>query len=155
MDISSGDISAMVFKRVLRDDLGEFSLDGQMLGILMELNGTASVGEIANKSGLNMGAMREIISKLMQLQLIEPVEAAVSMLDGDFFDYLRAELALAVGPISEVLIEDAVADLGHSLSQFPKHRAAELIDLIDRQIQREEKRITFKQNMVQKIREQG
>ena len=39
MDVSSGDISSMVFKRSVRQNVGEVSLDSQMLGVLMEMDG--------------------------------------------------------------------------------------------------------------------
>ncbi|MBW1796818.1 MAG: hypothetical protein JRJ21_00150 [Deltaproteobacteria bacterium] len=155
MDISSGEISFMVFRRVTRADAGEFSLDGQMLSVLMELDGRKSVAVVAKNAGLSMGIMRRVVSKLLELNLIEPVDEAISILDKDFFDYLKSQLALAIGPIAEIIIEDVVFDLGHSLSQFPSYRAAELVDLISQEIQREEKRTGFKQNMVSKIREKG
>ena len=155
MDISSGEISFMVFRRVTRDDASEFSLDGQMLSVLMELDGRKSVAVVAKNTALSMGVMRRVVSKLLELNLIEPVEEAVSTLDKDFFDYLKSQLALAIGPIAEVIIEDIVIDLGHSLSQFPSYGAAELVDLSSREIQREEKRNSFKQNMVKKIRDKG
>ena len=155
MDISSGEISFMVFRRVTRDDAGEFSLDGQMLSVLMELDGRKSVSEVAKNSGLSMGLIRQAISRLLQFKLIEPVAEAVSTLDRDFFDYLNGQLSLAIGPLAEIIIEDAVSDVGHDLSRFPVHRAAELVDLISREIQREEKRNLFKQNMLSKIREKG
>jgi len=41
MDISSGNILALVFRRVVREDIGEFSLDSNMLRVLMELDGLA------------------------------------------------------------------------------------------------------------------
>ena len=155
MDVSSGDISAMVFGRVIRDDLGEFSLDGHMLMVLMELDGKKNLAAIAKKMGLNMVTMRTTILKLLQLKLIEPLEDAVSVVDEDFLDFLNNQLSLSIGPIAEVIIEDTVNDLGHSLSKFPSHLAAELVDLLSREIQREEKRSIFKKNMVDKIREKG
>jgi hypothetical protein len=153
MDVSSGDISAMVFGPVLRDDLGEFSLDGHMLRVLMELDGKKNLAVIAKKTGLNMSTMRGTVLKLMQLKLIEPLEDAVSVVDEDFLDFLNSQLSLSIGPIAEVIIEDTVNELGYNLSRFPSHRAAELVDLLSREIQREEKRRVFKTNMVNKIRE--
>jgi len=155
MDISSSEISFVVFRRVTRADLGEFSLDGQMLGVLMELNGRKSVLEVAKSTGLSMGQIRQLISKLLNLKLIEPIEEAVSTVDSDFFDYLKVQLSRCIGPLAEIIIEDAVSDLGHSLSKFPVHRAAELVDLISREIQKEEKRGVFKQNLLNKMREKG
>lgn len=155
MDISSGEISFLVFRRVDRQDMGEFSLDGLMLSILMELDGKKSLAAVAKKISLNMGAMRETISRLMDLGLIEPVEGAVSTLDQEFLNYMRRELSLAVGPIAQVIIEDGAIDLGHDLSRFPTHLAAELVDLAAREIQKEDKRGVFQRNMLNKIKAKG
>jgi len=153
MDILPDELPAMVFKRVIRGDLSLFALDGQMLSALMEFDGEKTLANVAQKVGLNTTTMKEIASKLLTLKLIDPVETAFSILDNDFFDYLSYQLSLIMGPISEILIEDAVEDLGHNLSQFPNYRAAELVDLLARQIRIKEKRTEFKHNMINKINE--
>ncbi|RKY52212.1 MAG: hypothetical protein DRP93_08540 [Candidatus Neomarinimicrobiota bacterium] len=153
MDILPDELPAMVFKRVIRGDLSLFALDGQMLSALMEFDGKKTLANVAQKVGLNTTTMKEIASKLLTLKLIDPVETAFSILDNDFFDYLNYQLSLIMGPISEILIEDAVEDLGHNLSQFPNYRAAELVDLLARQIRIKEKRTEFKHNMINKINE--
>jgi hypothetical protein len=155
MDLSSGDISAKVFKPIVKDDLGNFSLDGHMLSVLMALDGKLTLGQIAQKTGLNMANLREAASKLFKLNLIASVESATQRIDQDFVDYLIAELSLAIGPLAEVIVEDGVEDLGYSLQNFPTHRAAELVNLLSQEIQRDEKKSEFKQNMVQKIKAKG
>ena len=155
MDLSSGEISTLLFKRLLRDDLGDFSLDRMMLTVFMELDGQTNLGAVAKKVGLNMSSMREVISKLLKLNLIEKVEDKIRVLDNDFIEYLFAQFSLAVGPIAQVLIEDEVYDLGFDLSRFPAQRVAELIDRLTREIRREEKKALFKRNMINKIREKG
>ena len=155
MDVTSGDLSALVFKRVPAQNLGEFSLDGRMLSVLMEVDGRQSVGTIAQKLGMTLGAIRPVVSGLLDLKLIEAGEGSLSVLDAEFLNYLKGRLALAVGPIAEVLIEDAAGDLGYTPERFPTHRAAELVDLLARQIRREEKMAEFKQEMVNMIREKG
>lgn len=155
MDISSGDISSIVFRRVIKDDIGKFSFDIQMLNVFLALDGKKRLGIVAKELGFSKNKMRTVVSGLMQLKLIEPVEEAVSILDNDFLDYLKNQLSLAIGPLAEVLIEDAIMDLGHSRTRFPGHRAAELVDLLAQDIRREEKKTNFKQNMVNKIREKG
>ncbi len=155
MDLSSGDISALVFKPIVKDDLGNFSLDGHMLNVLMALDGKMTLGQVAQRVGLNMANLREAASKLHKLKLIESVASATDSIDKDFFDFLIAELSLAIGPLAEVIVEDGVEDLGYSLLNFPTQRAAELINLLAQEIQRDEKKSEFKQNMVQKIREKG
>ena len=151
MDMPPSEISDAVFRRVTRRDPGEFSLDSQMLSILVELDGRKSLAAVAKKTGLPLGTLREIISRLVEV--IESVNDAIAMLDRDFFDYLNVQLSLATGPIAEVLIEDAVSDLGFSTSAFPSHHAAELVDTLARQVRREEKRVSFQRAMVGKIRE--
>jgi len=155
MDVTSGDLSALVFERVPAQNLGEFSLDGRMLSVLMEVDGRQSVGVIAQKLGMTLGAIRPVVSRLQDLKLIEAGEGSLSVLDAGFLDDLKGRLALAVGPIAEVLIEDAAGDLGYTPERFPTHRAAELVDLLARQIRREEKMAEFKQEMVNMIREKG
>ena len=155
MDLSSAGISTMVFKRLLRDDLGDFSLDQKMLTVFMELDGQKNLGAVARKAGMNMSSMREVISKLMELKLIEKVEEKILYLDHDFIEYLSGQFSLAVGPIAQVLIEDEIRDLGFTVSQFPTQRVAELVDRLSREIRRDEKKSDFKRNMINKIREKG
>jgi len=155
MDLSSGDISALVFKPVVRDDLGNFSLDGHMLTVLMALDGEKTLGQIAQNTGLNMATLREAVGKLAGLKLIEIVQSSPNVLDQDFLDFLISEMSMAIGPLGEVVVEDGLEDLGFNKSNFPTQRAAELVNLLAEEIQRDEKRNEFKQNMVQKIREKG
>ena len=155
MDFSSSELSAMVFKRVVRQDIGEFALDHQMLSVFMELDGKAPLGAVARKTGLNMSSMREIIARLMQNGLVEKEDQKIIMLDKDFFEYLLAHLSIAVGPIAQVLIEDEVENLGCELSQFPGHRVDELIEKLAQEIRREEKKIVFLKMMAKKIREKN
>jgi hypothetical protein len=155
MDLSSGDISTLLFKRLLSDDLRDFSLDRMMLTVFMELDGQTNLAAVAKKVGLNMSSMRDIISKLLKLNLIEKVEDKVRILDNDFIEYLFAQFSLAVGPIAQVLIEDEVYELGCELSRFPAKQVAELVDRLTREIRREEKKMLFKRSMINKIREKG
>jgi len=153
MDFSSGEISSTIFKRIVRDDIGEYPLDHQMLAVFMELDGKAALGVVARKAGLNMSTMREIIAKLMQNGLVEKVGQETVTLDKDFFDYLVAQLSLAIGPIAEVLIEDEIYKLGHEISQFPGHRVADLVRNLAREIRRKEKKDVFLKMMATKIRD--
>ena len=155
MDFSSSELSTMVFKRVVRQDIGEFPLDHLMLSVFMELDGKAPLGAVARKTGLNMSSMREIIARLMQNGLVEKEDQKIIMLDKDFFEYLLAHLSIAVGPIAQVLIEDEVENLGCELSQFPGHRVDELIEKLAQEIRREEKKIVFLKMMAKKIREKN
>ena len=58
-----------------------------------------------------------------------------------------------MGPIADVVIEDEISEMGEKQLKFPAHRAAELVDLLARQVLREERKVTFQQVMVKKLRE--
>ncbi|MCK4830973.1 hypothetical protein KA005_85475, partial [bacterium] len=96
---------------------------------------------------------KKIISNLLDLRLVEEIKREIKYLDMGFIDYLREQLALAVGPMAEVFIEDAADEMGVTLQTIPTNRAAELTDGLARQIPREQRRIEFQQAMVKKIRE--
>jgi len=155
MNVLSGDISVMVFKQVIRDQAGDISIDSRFLSVFLELDGKKTLGTVAQKAGMNMGDMREVISRLLDLNLVEPTVEDVLMIDDDFLDYLNTQLSLAVGPVAEVLVEDEIINMDHSFSQFPASRAAELVEMLSSAIKREEKKSDFKLSMVNKIKEKG
>ena len=155
MDLSSGDISSMIYRRTAATDLGDFSLNRRTLNVYMELNGEATLGQVAEKTGINLGTLRELVSNLLRIGLIERVQKEIEVLDGDFFRYLVSQLSLATGPIAGVLIEDEIHDLGYEVDQFPGYRVTELIDRLAVQIRREDKKAIFIENMANKILQKG
>ena len=155
MDILSGDISGLIFKYITRDSLGKFSLDGQLLSVLAELDGRKSLAMIANTKGLSMEIIRNIIYEMLQLDLIEPVEDTGLMLDKEFFDYLNKQLSIAVGPIAGLLIKDTASSIGCNLTQFPKDMAAELVSNLASQIDDKEKRSEFQSSVFNKFSLKG
>lgn len=155
MDVLTGDISSLVYRHVVKNDLKNIFLDGQLLQVFLDLDGRKNLGQVARSMGLNMTDMRDVIARLIDLDLVETVHHHISSLDKEFFDYLNAQLAIAIGPIATVLIEDEIAEMGHTLSQFPRARVAELVELLAREIQRDEKKSIFKRNMLIKIKEKG
>jgi len=155
MDILSGNISSIVFRQIVKDDLGDISIDSRLLRVFLAFDGKKTLERVAKETNLDMEDMREIISRLMSIELVEPANKAMLTLDKEFIDYLTSQLSRALGPIAGLLIEEVVAEMGYSLKQFPSAQAAELIDLLAREIQRDEKKNPFKMNMVNKIKERG
>lgn len=153
MNVLAGDISKLVLKRTVRADLGEVSLDSEMLQVLMELDGAKNLGQVSRALNMSLKQLRFVLNKLFKLNLCEAARDAIPTLDRDFFNYLSAELSRAMGPIADVVIEDEISDMGEDQSKFPAHRAAELVDMLARQILREERKVAFQQSMVKKLRE--
>jgi len=155
MALQSGDISKRVFRRVQRDDMGEVSLDSKMLKTLIELDGKRTLQEVAEKIGISMNELAPVVWKLLDLGLIESAADTAAVVNHDFFASLRKELSLAIGPIADILIEDALMDLNYTISNFPATSAPELVEMLARQIQRDEKRVLFQQKMLEKLKQLG
>lgn len=151
MDIRSGDIGRLVFARKIKSNLPNVSMDGYMLNVLAEMDGKKSLNDICERVGMSMVEMRETVAKLVQHELIEQVQSVGAVLSKEFMQFLTQELSRACGPIGSLLVEDAVADMGCRFDQVPSDRAAELIELLAREIPRDEKKVTFQQVMLQKV----
>jgi hypothetical protein len=153
MDLSSRGIASMVYKPIIRSGFGRLHLDGKTLSALMMMDGQKTLGQVAQETGILLAGIRQIISKLVQLRLVERIEKTVSIVDQEFFDFLVFRMSLAVGPLGEIIVEDGLEDLGFNRDNFPSFRTAELVNHLSREIQREEKCHEFKQVMLRKIRD--
>ena len=155
MDTLSGNISSMIFKQVVAGGMGDVTLDSNLLNVFMQLDGKQNLGIIAQKTGLNMGEIRDAISRLLKLKLVESPTENILMADDDFLYFLNGQLSLAVGPIAEVLIEDEIVNMDHDILKFPASKAAELVEILAMTIENEEKRSVFTLNMLNKLKEKG
>lgn len=153
MGTLSGEISDKVFRQVINKSHKDVSLESWLLKVFLEMNGIRSVGEVAAKVDMDMVEMRKAISRLIEIGLISMVEPSEPVLDSEFFDFLQMQLSLAVGPIAGLIIEEDIKDMGFNKNNFPSAQAAELVDSLSREIQREEKKTIFKLSMVQKIKQ--
>ena len=111
MNVLAADMSKLVLKRTVRADLGEVSLDSEMLQVLMELDGTKNLGQVAQSLNMNLKQLRLILNRLYKLHLCETAKEAVPKLSKSFFHYLSAELSRAMGPIADVVIEDEIREM--------------------------------------------
>ena len=133
----------------------EFTMDIDMVRILVSLDGKTSINGIAQDMKVPGEQLRNSVEKLIKMGLIEAPESKPKVLDRAFFDSLSTAMARMVGPIAPILIDDAVADLGYEQSNFPIQRVAELIDALSVEIQKKEKRLAFQQGMMKMLKEKG
>ncbi len=151
MDLT-GDMSNLVLKRVVNSDLGEVSLDSSMLNTLMQIDGVKNFGDIATQLKIDVTVLKEVILRLEKLNLIEADSTTIPILDEAFFVNLSDHLAVAMGPMAEILIEDEIQFMEVGRNEIPAHRGAELVDVLAREIPRDEKRIQFQQTMLKVLK---
>jgi hypothetical protein len=151
MDLSTRELPGLFFRKVIRDDVGRVSLDPLMVRLLLAIDENKPIGKTAREMGMNLVSLRETLHKLLRLGLVEPIEKVGAVLNGRFIADLREQLARAVGPMADVLIQETLDEMRLSLSRIPVHLGAELIGNLARQIPREEKRVEFQRAMIERI----
>jgi hypothetical protein len=153
MHTSPSEMALMVFKHTLPDGFVEFHCNSHMLKILMMLDGTANLATICQKTTIPLKAAADAISQLQSLKLITMTNRGIANLDESFLNFLKTQLSVAVGPVAEILIEDAIKDLGHQVESFPIIKAADLVLALAKDIQREDKKIEFQRKMMARIKQ--
>lgn len=155
MEFISDDIGLLVFKAILRDETEELLLDGRSLKVMLELDGKKTLIEVAKRLNMSLNELRPIIQKLLNLRLIEVSVGSIAKVDRDFFEFLQAQLTFAVGPLAQIILEDALSELNANLDDFPVTYLAELIDIVSKEIPREEKKAAFMKSILNKMKEKG
>lgn len=155
MQILGDDIGLLIFKAIPRDEAEELLLDGRSLKVLLELDGKKTLIEVAKRLNLSLAELRTIVQKLLNLGLIELSAESIAKVEEDFFEFLQTQLALAVGPLAQIILEDALSELNVKIEDFPVTYLAELIDILSKEIPREEKKAAFMRSILNKMKEKG
>ncbi len=155
MNPFSGDISRLIFRALATENVGEVTLDGRSLKVLLELDGKKTVFEVAKRLGISVNQVREVLESLYKRALIELAEDSIPFVDGEFMAYLKGQLSMLIGPLASLIIEETVESLGERLDRFPVSGLAELIEALSNEIPREDKKMVFKRAMLNKIKEKG
>ena len=145
------DIGTMIFRPARLKNAGAFSLNGQMLAIFVEFDGSRTVAEIARRLNIDLVAITKTVRRLSELGLIEPVTEVAQTLAPAVIDHVTQQLALAVGPLAVVIVEDEIQDLGYEPESFPMMRLKELVDRLSGNIRKKDKKNSFLAAMAELI----
>jgi hypothetical protein len=149
MDIISHGRPKMFFRKVTPAESNEIRLNADMIRLLMVIDENKDLLQISNEAGMDISMLNKILSKLLKLKLIEPVEKSNRFLSKKFLEDLKLSLSQAVGPMAQILIEDTAVEMELKMSEIPRHRVAELISNIAREIPEENDQIEFKKIMIE------
>ena len=138
----------LYFRKVIRKDSDEISLDADMIRLLIAIDENKSLYRVAEEVDMQATTLKSTLSKLLEQGLIEPVKKDIAYLDHLFLEALRINLSKVIGPMAEILIEDVVEDMNLKASEIPANQAAELINNLSLEIPDEKDRIEFKKSML-------
>ena len=138
----------MYYRKVIRTDNDEISLDADMIRLLIAIDENKSLNQIAEEVDMSGSEFKSTLSRLLEQGLIEPVQKKLMVLDKSFLEMLRVNLSKAIGPIAEILIEDVAEEMQLEPSAIPINQAAELITQLSLEVPDEESQIQFKKSMI-------
>ena len=145
------DIAKTVFEICIRDNMN-YSISGLGLKVLMYVDGKKNVLELDEIMGIDMKLMAKAVSELLEQELIRPVnDAAGLVIDSDFIGFLIDKMSIIVGPIAQVIVEDAINDIGRG-REIPLTKAAEVAELLSRQIPDESQKVAFIKSVMTRIK---
>ena len=148
MDIGRPGQMENYYRKVIRKDNNEISLDADMIRLLIAIDENKSLYQIADEVEMEDATLKKNLSKLLEQGLIEPVEKDLPVMDKIFLQALSINLSKTIGPMAEILIEEVVLDMKITAPEIPVHQAAELITTLSHEIPDEIKRIEFKKSMM-------
>lgn len=148
MDIGWTGRSDIYYRKVIRADNEEVSLDADMIRLLIAIDESKSLYQIADEADMDNTTFRQALSKLLAQDLIEPAQKDIPVLEESFLESLRINLSKAIGPMAEILIADAIEEMELDPHGIPVNHAAEMITRLSLEVPDGENQIKFKKSML-------
>lgn len=126
--------------------------------VLASIDGAASAGDLARARGVDEIEFAKLLYRLklqglVEMAVVQQAAPAQRALAGPaFFAALNTAVAGALGPLAEIIIDDAVEDLGFTRANFPRDAVASLAERISGEIREPDQRVRFQQTMLQMLR---
>ena len=140
--------SDIYYRKVIRADNEKVSLDADTIRLLIAIDESKSLNQIADEVDLDNTSFRQALSKLLEQGLIAPVQKGIPLLDEYFLESLRINLSKAIGPMAEILIADVMEQMDLDSAGIPVNHAAELITQLSLEVPDGENQIQFKKSMI-------
>ncbi|MFO7709298.1 MAG: hypothetical protein R6V84_14100 [Desulfobacterales bacterium] len=144
--LNTGD--SMHYRKRIRKDLQPVSLNADMIRLLLVIDESKSLYQISAEAEMDAATFKRTLAGLLAQGLIEPVQREVPPLDRSFLDAMRSSLTRVVGPMSEILMEEVLGEMGLDAARIPLEQAAEIINRIALEIPEDAGRIQFKKSMI-------
>lgn len=125
-------------------------LSSESLELLRAFDGIAPISEIRTRVNLDNTTFRECFLELFKKKLITEIDSSVAdvaevseNLDTSYLEIIVKEVVAVAGPMGELLVSDAMDELGLDASQIPINKKDLLIAAISESIPGEKQRKQF------------
>ena len=151
MALDLPDLPQRYFKKTIRNDIEKVTLDAEMIRLLMAIDENKNISQVARVAEMNLSRVRDILGKLLKLELVVQVTKEIIYLDRSFIIFLKTKLSETVGPMGEILIEDILDEMGLQVDKIPVDAAPDFVRNIAREIPQEENRTLFENVVFSRI----
>lgn len=139
----------------------QVTIDAADWQLIATIDGQRTAAELARELGAEDIDLARTLYRLKLHGLVEITAAQAqqpqqrALAGPGFFQVLNTAVAGALGPLAEIIIDDAVEDLGFTRATFPRDAVASLAERISAEIREPDKRVRFQQTMLQMLRGQA
>ncbi len=151
-DSAANDWSKRLYQKTSTRDLGDMDLG--LKNVYWAIDGVRTVGEIAKEGMYDLNHLIEQFWKLAQLGLIASTKD-IKTSEKPVFRFLSQFLSDQLGPMGDVVLDDAVKGLGYNRASFPLSRLPKLIDLLAQEVGDPAKANHFRRMVEQKLKTVG
>lgn len=153
MKITPEHLNSLYLKKNLSSSrAGELTLDGSIMHILFAVREDLPASKIVDETGVDAFRIASALTKLMELGLVEQIEPENKYLGKDFFAALDLNLKIAIGPMAEFLIDEAIEGAGLSKNIMSRVNGAAVVRSVASEITDTSSRQAFIRTMVQFLR---
>ncbi len=134
----------------------ELKLSATEWKILAQINGKSRIKDIAARLGISEIEVFKAIKKLMSLGLVrvQKTRPPEDLVDERLMKDIMRKFTEYIGPISGIIMNEKILQLGEKESAFPKNKIAQLIELLAQEVP-EESRDKFKKEMASILSKYG
>lgn len=144
-------IATIMYQKTQRGLNAPIDLDDVTEKVFAAIDGHAPLPIVAESAGVGIPVLWRAIAKLTRLGLIEEANGSTGNMGKPFADKLHQELTNAVGPMSDLIIQNVAKLTKITWPHIPPERARELIYRIVVQIPNNKLKEKFQETMLKKL----
>jgi hypothetical protein len=152
MQFLSNEWAGLIFKRTEHKDITRYKIDIRLKNVYWAIDGVRTLGDIASEGMYEPKALLDMIEKLVDLGFVIIAQGNSETMDRGFFDFLTDLLAKEIGPMGEIVLEDALGNLGFGINNFPDSSLPKLIDRLALEIGDARKAAVFKNTIAAELK---
>lgn len=147
MQQSQKEWSTLVFKKTGGSSPEQSDLALNLKNVYWAVDGVRTLSEIAEEGMYELEDLVAMVAQLAKMGLVTRT-GEQDYIEQATFQYISELLADQLGPMGDMVLEDAVQGLGYEKGNFPKNLLLKLLDALALEMEDADKASKFKQMVI-------